>query len=80
MSTKPCQFEGCTNTAQPGWKYCKFHVQVMYQRMLDDGYLEPWPGSQEPGVPQDLADRKEADSDDGETVAAGDPAGLRHAG
>jgi hypothetical protein len=54
MGRKPCQFEGCGNPARPGWRYCDTHIGVMYRRMLDEGYLEPWPDGEEPPLPQDL--------------------------
>ncbi|MCG3181414.1 MAG: hypothetical protein BIFFINMI_03807 [Phycisphaerae bacterium] len=54
MDLKPCQFEGCCEPARPGWRYCDHHILVMYRRMLDEGYLEPWPDGEEPPLPQDL--------------------------
>ena len=54
MSTKKCEFEGCDYHAKKGWRYCRVHIQVMYRRMLDEGYLEPWPDGPEPDCPQDL--------------------------
>ena len=54
MNIKPCQFEGCRHPARRRWRYCNLHIQVMYRRMLDNGYLEPWPDGEEPPLPQDL--------------------------
>jgi hypothetical protein len=42
----------------------------MYRRMIDEGYLEPWPDGEEPGAPQDLLEREEVDAHDGEATAA----------
>ena len=71
MGSKRCQFERCRHPARPGgWRYCSLHIGVMYRRMLDDGYLEPWPDGEEPGCPQDLICFKEAEEISQEVVDA----------
>lgn len=73
MNTKKCEFEGCGHDAKKGWRFCRVHIQVMYRRMLNEGYLEPWPNGEEPDCPQDLIDGKEKEVDtdgDGKATAA----------
>jgi hypothetical protein len=63
MDNKRCQFKRCHETARPGWRYCSRHIQVMYRRMLEEGYLEPWPEGEEPPLPQDLTRSPDGEAD-----------------